>query len=118
MNSVTKGKQGEDIAVRFLQKQGYTILVRNFYYQKAEIDIIAQKADVLCVVEVKWRKSDVHGAPYEFVTPKKRKLLARAAEFFIQKHNWQGETRFDIISITGVLPNIAIEHIESAFYFF
>lgn len=118
MNSVTKGKQGEDLAVTFIQKQGYTIVARNFYYQKAEIDIIAQKDDVLCIVEVKWRKSDVHGAPYEFVTPKKRKLLARAAEFFIQKHNWQGETRFDIISITGVLPNITIEHIQSAFYFF
>ena len=43
-----------------------------------EVDIIAQKEDVLCIVEVKWRKSNFHGAPYEFVTPKKRKLLARA----------------------------------------
>ena len=118
MNSVTKGKQGEDLAAAFLIKKGYSIMTRNFYYQKAEVDIIAQKEDVLCVVEVKWRQSDVHGDPYEFVTPKKRKLLARAAEYFIQKHNWQGETRFDIVSITGVAPNTSIEHIESAFYFF
>ncbi len=118
MKSVNKGKQGEDLAVAYLQKLGYEIVSRNFYYQKAEVDIIVQKADVLCIVEVKWRKSDFHGAPHEFVTPKKRKLLARAAEFFIQKHNWQGETRFDIVSITGVAPNITIEHIESAFYFF
>ena len=54
MNSVNKGKHGEDLAVRFLQKQGFTIVVRNFYYQKAEIDVIAQKDDVLCIVEVKW----------------------------------------------------------------
>ena len=118
MNSVTKGKQGEDLAISFLQEQGFNIVARNFYYQKAEIDIIAQKDDILCIVEVKWRKSAVHGAPYEFVTPKKRKLLARAAAFFIQKHNWEGETRFDIISLTGVLPDISMEHIESAFYFF
>tara|TARA_E500000178_G_C16773041_1_gene640068 strand:- start:303 stop:590 length:288 start_codon:yes stop_codon:yes gene_type:complete len=63
MNSVNKGKQGEDLAVTFLQKQGYTIVARNFYYHKAEIDIIAQKEDILCIVEVKWRKSDFHGAP-------------------------------------------------------
>lgn len=84
MNSVDKGKQGEGFAVAFLQKQGYTIVARNFYYQKAEIDIIVQKENVLSVVEVKWRKSDFHGAPYESVTPKKRKLLARAAAFLFK----------------------------------
>jgi putative endonuclease len=118
MNTVNKGRQGEDLAIAHLQKHRYTIVARNFYYQKAEIDIIAQKADILCIVEVKWRKSDFHGAPYEFVTLKKRKLLARATEFFVQKHNWQGDTRFDIISITGTIPNVTLEHIKSAFYFF
>ena len=49
MNSVTKGKQGEDLAAAFLIKKGYSIMTRNFYYQKAEVDIIAQKEDVLCV---------------------------------------------------------------------
>ena len=118
MNTVNKGKQGEDFAIAYLQKRGYQIVSRNFYYQKAEIDIIAKKDGVLCIVEVKWRKSDFHGAPYEFVTPRKRKLLARAAEFFIHKHNWHGDTRFDIVSITGVMPNISVAHIKSAFYFF
>ena len=118
MNTRKKGNQGEDLAVAHLQKQGYTILARNFYYQKAEIDIIAKKEDMLVVVEVKWRKSDVHGAPHEFVTPKKRKLMARAAEYYIQKFDWQGETRFDIISIVGTAQHHTLEHIESAFYFF
>jgi len=53
MNSVNKGKQGEDLAVAYLQKHGYKIVSRNFYYRKAEVDIIVQKADVLCIVEVK-----------------------------------------------------------------
>lgn len=118
MNTRTKGTQGEDLAVIHLQNHGYTILARNFYYQKAEIDIIAKKADVLIVVEVKWRKSDVHGAPHEFVTPKKRKLMARASEHYIQKFDWQGETRFDIISIVGSAQKHTLEHIEQAFYFF
>ena len=70
MKSVNKGKQGEGLAVVYLQKSGYEIVSRNFYYQKAEVDIIAQKADVLCIVEVKWRKSDFHGAPHELLRPK------------------------------------------------
>ena len=118
MNTRSKGTQGEDFAVSYLKKNGYTILARNFYFQKAEIDIITKKEDMLVVVEVKWRKTDAHGAPYEFVTPKKRKLMARAAAFYIQKFNWQGETRFDIISLVGYAPNHTLEHIESAFYFF
>lgn len=118
MNTRSIGNQGEDLAVAYLQKHGYTILARNFYFQKAEIDIIAKKEDMLVVVEVKWRKSDLHGAPYQFVTPKKRKLMARAAKYYIQKFEWPGETRFDIISIVGTAQNHTLEHIESAFYFF
>ena len=57
MNTVNKGKQGEDLAAAYLQKKGYRIWARNVYYQKAEIDIIAQKKDLLCIVEVKYRKS-------------------------------------------------------------
>lgn len=117
MNTVDKGKQGENMACAYLQEQGYTILKRNFYYQKAEIDIIASKDDVLVIIEVKWRKSAIYGAPETFVTPKKRKLLARAADFYVQKLNWQGETRFDIISIVGQLPIHALTHTKQAFYF-
>ena len=118
MSTYDKGKAGEQLAVSFLQQRGYVIRKTNFYYQKAEIDIIAQKDDVLCIVEVKWRHSAAFGAPFEFVTPKKRKLLARAAAFYIDQNQWQGERRFDIISITGEAQNPQIEHIEAAFYFF
>jgi Holliday junction resolvase-like predicted endonuclease len=43
--------------------------------------------------------------------------LARAADFYVQKFNWQGETRFDIISIVGQPPNHSLTHIKQAFYF-
>ncbi|HEX8576362.1 MAG TPA: YraN family protein, partial [Flavobacterium sp.] len=43
------GKQGEALAVEYLQKNGYTILETNWVFQKAEIDIIAQKENVLAV---------------------------------------------------------------------
>ena len=117
MNTLDKGKEGEDMACAHLKKQGYRIRHRNFYYQKAEIDIIASKDDTLAIVEVKWRLSDFYGTPETFVTPKKRKLLARAADFYVQKFHWKGETRFDIISIVGQPPNYSLTHIEQAFYF-
>ncbi len=118
MDTYNKGKTGEQLAAAYLQKLGYTVLATNFYYQKAEIDIIAQQGNILCIVEVKWRQSDAFGAPHVFVTPKKRKLLAHAAAYYIQQIGWQGETRFDIISIVGNAQQPNIEHIKGAFYFF
>ena len=117
MNTLDKGKEGEDMTCAYLKKQGDCIRNRNFYYQKAEIDNIATKDDTIAIVEVKWRFSDFYGTPETFVTPKKRKLLARAADFYLQKFNWEGETRFDIISIVGQPPIHSLKHIEHTFYF-
>ena len=48
------GKIGEQLAADYLSRNGYEILERNFYYDKAEIDIIAQKEpSTIVVVEVK-----------------------------------------------------------------
>ena len=70
------GKFGEELAVEFLEKNGYTILETNWFFNKAEIDIIAQKENILAVVEVKTRSSLDFGLPQEFVKPKK--IQARA----------------------------------------
>jgi putative endonuclease len=72
------GKQGEALAVEFLQKNGYTILETNWTFQKAEVDIIARKNNVLAVVEVKTRSSIDFGLPQDFVNPKKIQLLVKA----------------------------------------
>ena len=72
------GKLGEELAVKFLQKNGYAILETNWTFQKAEIDIIAQKNNILAVVEVKTRSSIEFGLPQDFVKPKKIQLLVKA----------------------------------------
>jgi putative endonuclease len=64
------GKLGEELAVDFLQQNGYEILETNWVFQKAEIDIIAQKENILAVVEVKTRSSIEFGLPQDFVKPK------------------------------------------------
>ena len=59
------GKKGEQLAVDFLQKKGYTILDRNWRFKKAEVDIIAQKEQILAIVEVKTRSSNYFGNPQD-----------------------------------------------------
>jgi putative endonuclease len=110
------GKTGEETASLYLQNQGYTLLARNFRYQRAEIDIIAQKAQILVFVEVKTRASNRFGYPEEAVSAKKIALFLLAAEAYIQQINWQHDIRFDIISITAGHPTPEIHHIEDAFH--
>lgn len=109
------GQHGEDQAAHYLQQQGYTILRQNYRYKRAEVDIIAQKGDLLVFVEVKTRTTDRYGYPEEAVNRRKEALLLSAAEEFILQQEWQGEARFDIISVTLASPP-AIHHIQDAFH--
>lgn len=113
------GRIGEEIAVQYLLKNGYRILRRNFFFDKAEIDIIAQKEeDTVVMVEVKTRNSDYFGDPQSFVTPKKIKLLVKAANEYIVSNDLDVEVRFDIIAILKNKTQESLEHFENAFYHF
>jgi putative endonuclease len=112
------GKFGEEQAVAYLQQQGYAILETNWTYQKAEIDIIAQKDNLLAVVEVKTRSSLDFGLPQEFVKPKKIQLLVKAVNEYIISNDLDVEVRFDIIAVHKDAKNFSIEHIEEAFFYF
>jgi putative endonuclease len=112
------GKKGEDLAVEFLQQDGYEILDRNWTFQKAEIDIIALKESVLAIVEVKTRSSLDFGLPQDFVKPKKIQLLVKAVNAYINYREIDFNVRFDIISIHKNGETFAIEHLTDAFYHF
>lgn len=113
------GKIAEDMAADFLQKNGYKILTRNFRFQKAEIDIITEKDDLIIIVEVKARSTDAFMLPQEAVTKTKIRSIVLAANHYLEEYNKQNEVRFDIIS---VLPdenkNLIIDHITDAFQAF
>lgn len=112
------GFQGEEIARKFLIDKGYIVLEKNWRYRKAEIDIIAQKENILAIVEVKTRSSNYYGNPENFVNSKKIKLLVEAANEYVLKKNLDIEVRFDIIAILGKNEKFRIEHFESAFLYF
>ena len=110
------GKQSEEEAVQYLIDSGYTILERNYHWQSAEIDIIAQQGAMLVIVEVKSRRSTYYGEPYTFVDPHKIKLLAKATNHYIKTRDLDLEVRFDIISIVRNNTEYHLEHIEDAFF--
>jgi putative endonuclease len=112
------GKLGEELVVDFLEKNGYTILETNWFFNKAEIDIIAQKENILAVVEVKTRSSIDFGLPQEFVKPKKIQLLVKAINEYVIQNDLEVEVRFDIVAIHKENTEFVIEHIEEAFYYF
>jgi putative endonuclease len=112
------GKLGEELAVEFLQKDGYTILETNWTFQKAEIDVIAQKENILAIVEVKTRSSLDFGLPQDFVKPKKIQLLVKAVNEYVISKDMDIDVRFDIIAIHKEGKSFVIEHLVDAFYHF
>lgn len=112
------GKKGEELAVDFLLKNGYDVIERNYVFQKAEVDIIAQKKDILAVVEVKTRSTIDFGNPQDFVKPKQIKNLVKAIDEYVTVNDLDVEVRFDIIAIVKEKGGFKIEHLENAFYHF
>jgi len=112
------GKLGEEKAVEFLQKNGYEILETNWTFQKAEVDIIAKKENILAIVEVKTRSSLDFGLPQDFVKPKKIQLLVKAVNEYVVANDLDIEVRFDIIAVHKEGKTFAIEHLIDAFYHF
>ena len=112
------GKKGEQIAVDFLIKNGYEIIERNYRFDKAEVDIIAQIKDTLAIVEVKTRSTTDFGNPQDFVKPKQIQRLVKAVNEYVIVNGLDVEVRFDIIAIVKEGKQFKIEHLEDAFYHF
>ncbi|MEZ5041725.1 MAG: YraN family protein [Saprospiraceae bacterium] len=111
------GQKGELLAQQLLEDKGYQVIATNWRHSRAEIDIIAKQPALLVFVEVKTRSNLSLGQPEEFVTPKKERLMASAAFAFMEQTDYNGEIRFDIISVH--LPNhglTQLKHIEDAFF--
>jgi len=112
------GKKGEQLAVDFLLKNNYDIIERNYRFDKAEVDIIAQKNKILAIVEVKTRSTIDFGNPQDFVKPKQIKNLVKAVDEYVIENDLDIEVRFDIIAIVKEKKGFKIEHLENAFYHF
>jgi len=111
------GRRGEDLAHRFLERRGFTIVARNYRPPAGggEIDLIAWQGETLVFVEVKSRSGEEHGAPDRNVSAAKYTTLLRAGRDYARRADvpWD-RVRFDLVSVVLSTPP-AITHAPDAF---
>lgn len=115
-DKIKSGIEGEQLAADFLVQKGFQIIERNYRYKHSEIDLIVKKDNWLIFVEVKARSSYAYGHPEEFVDYQKEKKILEGADHYTYVHDWQGNVRYDIVSVKLSKTNPEILHLEDAFY--
>ena len=112
MNKRELGTIGEDIACDYLVKNGYKILERNVHFSKlCEIDIIAQYKNKTIFIEVKTRKTNDFGTPFEAITKTKYSNIKSGALFYISKNKIKN---YQIDAIGIILePEPVIKHLKN-----
>ena len=104
------------LAAKQMQKLGYTIIEQNYRSQWGEIDIIAQKDDVLIFTEVKFRKGTEKGLPAEAVNWKKQQHIIETAKAYLAEHNiTDKDCRFDVAEILQEADKKYFRYTENAF---
>lgn len=101
MSAPQSGVLGETAAAEYLQRHGFIVVERNFKTPRCEIDIIARKGRCLYFVEVKYRASDRQGSGLEYVTAQKLERMQRAAELWLQQHQWRDEVTLSAIEVAA-----------------
>lgn len=115
------GTRGEQLAAEHLQRLGYRILTRNHRTRWGELDLIAERRDVLAFVEVKTRRvSGGAGTPFEAVGRRKQAQVRRMAYSWlatVTDRPHADHLRFDVIGVTvdGAGRLLELEHREGAF---
>src|SRR5262245_51868646 len=98
-DKIKTGKEGENEAANYLQSKGYQVIMRNYRYKHAEIDLIVKKGNFIVFVEVKTRSYSFYGEPEAFVDAKKTATILFAAEQYTYENRYEGNIRFDIVSV-------------------
>jgi putative endonuclease len=110
------GTEGESLAAQFLEAKGYTILEKNYRFDRGEIDLVAKDGQELVFIEVKARRSREFGAPEESVTPAKEAQLKKVAEGYLYEHSIENQScRFDVVTITYQDGRPVLRLIQNAF---
>ena len=110
------GRAGEDAAADFYARAGYAIVERNYRSGRGELDLIVGRGTTVVFVEVKTRRDDAFGAPFEAVGPEKqRRLRQLAARWLVERRPGPVEIRFDVVSVIVRAGRVELECIENAF---
>ncbi|MEA3310513.1 MAG: YraN family protein [Chloroflexota bacterium] len=108
------GRRGETLAARVLERQGFTIVRRNWYCVAGEVDIVAVRQGELTFFEVRTRRGAAYSSPEQSVTPRKRarmEAVARrylAAECTVLDPSWHLGLVAVVLDRTGKLQRITL----------
>ena len=111
------GRQGEALARRYLERQGYAIEAANVRLRPGELDVVALDGPTLCFIEVRTVTTKAFGPATASIDQRKRRHVLRAARSYLQARRpaWAGEIRFDVVAIDASSATPAIELIRNAF---
>jgi putative endonuclease len=101
MDRAQLGKSAEDIAAEHLRRNGLEIVTRNYRRRNGELDIVARAGEVLAIVEVRTRSSEMFGGAAASVDGWKRHKIIRAAQQLLQQEKELARlrVRFDVIIV-------------------
>lgn len=114
----SKGLHYEEQARLYLLDQGLVTVQQNYHSRFGEIDLIMRDADILCFVEVKFRKSLDFGGAASTISYQKQQKLIKTAQIFMNqdRKNSRYAMRFDALMLQQIGENISIDWIQNAFY--
>jgi putative endonuclease len=105
------GRAAEDLAAAFLRLRGFRILARNVREGPREIDLIAEEAGWVVVVEVRYRADTNRGLAEESVGSRKRTHLLRAGRsYWLREGHRHGRLRFDLVTLQAGPDGLAVRH--------
>ncbi len=113
--SNTLGQQGEDLALKFLQQKGLTLIQRNYRSRLGEIDLVMKDQEHIVFVEVRFRSSPDFGGALFSVDRRKQSKLIKCAQHYIVNTAGQHSFRFDVIAISPSASQHEIQWIPNAF---
>ena len=110
------GREGEDIAAKYLEQKGYAVLDRDWHCGHKDLDLVVIKDNTIVFVEVKTRTGNEWGDPQDFITDRKIRRIVNSADAYLRFNQIDMDVRFDVISIVAEGGEFKVEHIEQAFF--
>ena len=110
------GAAGEDAVAAWYEAAGYQVLDRNWRCRTGELDLVVARGHTVVFCEVKTRRSDAFGAPFEAVTfGKQRRLRALAVQWLVQRAPGRCDLRFDVASVRPLDGALTVDVLQGAF---
>ncbi len=112
MNKRLIGRVGEIIAEKYLVQKGFTVIQKNWTCRWGEIDLVAERDNMLVFVEVKYRNSPLLGHPSEALHYYKRRSLQRSINTFLEKNYITKPWRMDLLCFSKNGKALRVDYYE------